>query len=269
MRIAIPPIYHGRVKQRISELTSDALLALIRGGELDDFQIVEVLRSPYCTAQIAEIVATGRDHLGTQAVREKLAGFPGLSNVHAMNLLGSLTWSSLIVVAQSPKTPPLVRRQAERKLILQVPTMALGEKIAVARRAHRALFPALIAARDDKILTALLDNPRLVENDLVVLVNTGRPSVELLTSVVRHHRWSRSYRIRLAIVACATSPLPLALSVLVQLPRKDQRSISQRTDVSERVRSAAEALCMRDISPETARPGLPDDRSTSEILRRR
>lgn len=230
---------------------------MIRKGELDDFQVVEVLRSPYCTAQIAEIVATGQDHLGMQAVREKLAGFPGLSNAHAMNLLGSLTWSSLIAVAQSPKTPPLVRRQAERKLILQVPSMALGEKIAVARRAHRALFPALIAVRDDKILTALLDNPRVVQNDLVVLLNTGRPSVEFITSVARHHRWSKSYLVRFAIVVCTTSPLPLALSVLVQLPRKDQLSIAKRTDVSERLRSAAEALLIRNASPETARAEVP------------
>jgi len=244
------------VNQRISDLTSDDLLDLVRHGGLDDFQVVEVLRSPYCTAQIAEIVATGKDHLGMQAVREKLASFPGLNNARAMGLLGSLTWSSLIAVAQSPKTPPLVRRQAERKLILQVPSMALGEKIAVARRAHRALFPALIAVSDDKILTALLDNPRVVENDLVVLMNTGRSSVEFITTVARHHRWSKSYSVRLAIVACATSPLPLALSVLVQLPRKDRRSIARRNDVAERVRSAAEALCMRDASPETARAGV-------------
>ncbi len=249
--------YHGGVNQRISDFTTDALLGLVQKGDLDDFQVIEVLRSPYCTPQIAEIVATGQDHLGMQAVREKLAGFPGLSNVHAMNLLGSLTWSSLIAVAQSPRTPPLVRRQAERKLILQVPSMALGEKIAVARRAHRTLFPALIAVRDDRILTALLDNPRVVENDLVVLMNSGRPSVEFITAVARHHRWCKSYLVRLAIVACETSPLPLALSVLVQLTRKDQRSIAKRKDVSERVRSAAEALWMRDASPETARPEVP------------
>jgi hypothetical protein len=230
------------VKHHIAELASDELLALVRGGTLDDSRILDVLRSPYCTAQIAELVASNREYLGTQAIRERLAGFPGLSNAQAMNLLGSLPWAALIAVARTPKTPALVRRQAERKLIHQVPTMTLGEKIAMARRAHRALLPALIAGGDDKVLTALLDNPALVENDLVVLLNTGKPPIEFMSVLARHHRWGECYGVRKAIVACPLSPLPLALSVLVQLPKSDQKRIAERENVPAQVRSAAAAL---------------------------
>lgn len=242
------------MKRHISELGSDELLALVRGGTLDDFQVLDVLRSPFCTAQIAEEVASKREHLGTQAIRERLAGFPGLSNAQAMNLLGSLPWAALIAVAQTPKTPALVRRQAERKLILQIPTMSLGEKVAMARRAHRALFPALIAGCDDKILTALLDNPRLVENDLVVLINTGDPPVEFISVVARHQRWGKNYGIRKAIVECPKSPLPLALSVLVQLPKSDQKRIADRDNIPDRVRSAAAALWARTTNNDRSQP---------------
>lgn len=241
---------------RIADLTSDELMELARGGALDDFEILDVLRNPFCTPQIAELFASSRDSLGTRAIREKLAGFPGLSNAQAISLLGSLPWSSLLAVAQTPKTPPLVRRQAERKLILQVPTMSLGEKIAMARRAHRTLFPALIAGRDDKILTALIDNPRLVENDLVVLINTGKPPVDFIVAVARHHRWGKTYGIRKAIVECRLSPLPLALSVLVQLPKSDQKRIAEREDIADRVRSAAAALWTRSKDDEGSRPSV-------------
>ncbi|MEE4272184.1 MAG: hypothetical protein V2I67_10945 [Thermoanaerobaculales bacterium] len=233
------------MSHRIADLSTEELLDVVQRGGLDDLQLLEVLRSPYCSAQIAELVATDRKSLSMQSVREKLAGFPGLSNSRAMNLLGSLSWASLIAVAQSPRTPPLVRRQAERKLILQMPSLTRGEKIAVARRAHRALLPALIAGDDERILNALLDNPRMVENDLVVLITTGDPPVEFLTSVARHHRWGRSYRVRVALVEAPATPLPLALSVLVQLPKHEQRNLAGRTDLSERLRSAAEALAAR------------------------
>jgi hypothetical protein len=237
------------VSRRISDLSSRELLALVRRGGLDDFEMLDVLRSPFCTPQIAELVAGSREHLGTQAIREKLAGFPGLSNAQALNLLGSLPWSSLLAVAQTPKTPPLVRRQAERKLILQLPSMTLGEKIAMARRAHRALFPALMAGCDEKILIALLDNPRLVENDLVVLINTGEPPTDFYSIAARHHRWSSSYVVRRAIVECPRVPAPLALSILVQLPPTDQRRIAGNEVVSETIREAASALFNRRRGP--------------------
>ena len=242
------------MNRRITDLTSGELLTLVRGGSLDDFQLLDVLRSPYCTTQVAEMVASMREHLGTQSIREKLAGFPGLNNAQALNLLGSLPWSSLIAVAQNPKTPPLVRRQAERKLILQISSMSLGEKVAMARRAHRALFPALIKAGDDKILTALLDNPRLMENDLVVLISTGQPPVDFISGVARHHRWGKNYQVRRMIVESPRTPLPLALSILVQLTKKDQQAIARRDDISERVRSAAEALWERVKPDEVTRP---------------
>jgi len=221
---------------------------------MDELQVLDVLRSPFCTPQIAEAVASTREHLGTQAIRERLAGFPGLSNAQAVGLLGTLSWTSLIAVAQTPKTPPLVRRQAERKLIYQIPTMTLGEKIAMARRAHRALFPGLIGQADEKILTALLDNPRLVENDLIVLINTGEPPVDFISTVARHFRWSRSLGVRRAIVGCPLSPLPLALSILVQLPRSEQRRVVERKSVPLRVRSAAESLLARDRTRESISP---------------
>lgn len=250
------------MNKRIAELASDELLELVRTGGLDELQILEVLRSPFCTPQIAESVASSREHLGTQAIREKLAGFPGLSNAQALGLLGSLSWSSLIAVAQTPKTPPLIRRQAERKLIYQIPTMTLGEKIAMARRAHRALFPGLIARADEKILTALLDNPRLVENDLVVLINTGEPPVTFISTVARHFRWSKNFAVRRAIVACSLSPLPLALSILVQLPRSEQKRMAEREDVPDRVRSAAEALVARDRTDDPTPPTVSAESPT-------
>lgn len=239
------------MNQRIADLASEELMVLVRSGRLDDFEVLEVLRSPFCTPQIAELVASSRDHLGTREIREKLAGFPGLSNAHALDLLGSLPWSSLIAVAQTPKTPPLVRRQAERKLIFQLSSMTLGEKIAMARRAHRALFPALITCGDERILTALLDNPRLVENDLVVLINTGQPPQDFISTVARHQRWGKSYALCRTIVGSPRSPLPLALSILVQLTRNDQRRMAERKDIPDRVRTAAAALWERE------KPGDP------------
>jgi hypothetical protein len=246
--------YHDHVSTRISDLSSKQLLELVRGAALDDFQTLEVLRSPFCTPQIADLVAADRERLSLQAVRETLASFPGLNNAQAMNLLGSLPWSSLMAVAQTPRTPPIVRRQAERKLLQLVGSMTLGEKIAMARRAHRALLPSLMETGDERVLIALLDNPRLTENDLAVLVNTGEPPDGLLPVLARHHRWGRCYGVLRAVAQSRRCPLPLALSILVQLAPRDLRRIAARNDVSEGLRTAAGMLLDRGRGGRRPRP---------------
>lgn len=216
--------------------------------QLDELQVLQVLRSPFCTAQIAERIASDPRLLDAHAVREKLAGFPGFTFSRALDLLSTLPWTSLLSLSQSPRTPPVVRRQAERKLLGQLASMALGEKIALARRAHRAIFKVLINSGDGQVLSALLNNPRLVENDILVILNTCEPPPEFFSELAGHGKWGPYIRVRRALVECEHTPLPVALSVLVQLSLTEIRRVLERPDVSDRVREAAQSLLDREAS---------------------
>ncbi|MFV2071271.1 MAG: hypothetical protein ACC742_01280 [Thermoanaerobaculales bacterium] len=232
----------GPTDRPIAEMDGDALLEFVREKELDEVELLQVLRSPFCSVQVAELVASDRGLLGSHGVRERLAGFPGFSFARAVGFLSTLPWASLLTLAQAPKTPPVIRRQAERKLLEQLPTMALGEKIALARRTHRALLGTLIAIADGQVLSAVLNNPRLVENDILIILNTTEPSPDFFAELARHHRWGQYPNIRRALVECPRTPLPLALSVLVQLPLAELSRVLSRPDLSEKVRDASKAL---------------------------
>lgn len=233
---------------RIAELSTAELAALVHGGELDEADALAVLRSPFCTAEIAEAIASRRELLGGHTVREVLSGFPGLGFSRAMDLIATLGWASLLAVAQSPRTPPVVRRHAEKKLVIGLPSLSLGEKVAIARKVHRPLLRPLIEAADALVLTALLDNPRLTENDVLLILNTIRPPADLCMAIARHHRWGGCYAVRLAIARCPGTPLPVALSALVQLRPSDLEALAARPDVSDPVRDAAAALKKKEDS---------------------
>ena len=93
----------------ISSMNSHELLALVGERRLDGLEVLEVLRSPYCTPQIAELIAADRRFLTTHGVRELLAGYPGFNLSRALDLLATLPWVSLLNVAQNPRSPPVVR----------------------------------------------------------------------------------------------------------------------------------------------------------------
>lgn len=223
-------------------MNADELLELVRSQNLTDPEVLSVLRSPYCTLEIAQRIASCRDLLGPDAVREKLTGFPGMPVSDAMNLMGTLSWTSLLAVAQAPRSPPLIRRQAERKLLQRLPKLTPGELIALARRAHRPLFDALMSSGDDRVLIALLDNPRLVENDLVVMLQRTERTPTFYRELARHHRWGAAYGVRRALAQTPGVPLPVALSLLVSLRPGDLRRAAESPSTPARVRSAAAAL---------------------------
>lgn len=230
----------------IADLDSNELLEFVRERELDDLEAMRVLRSPFCTPQIAELIASDRRLLDPHGVRELLAGFPGFNFARALDLLATLPWSSLLALAQTPRTPPVIRRHAERRLVMQLPTMALGERIALARRAHRALFRSLTATTDPQVLIALLNNPRLVENDILIIVNTSDAPAEFLREIARHPRWGQYRDVRRALAGSPHTPLPVALSILVQLSSGELRKMAERRDLSGDIRDAARSLLERE-----------------------
>ncbi len=229
-------------RSSISAMGSDELRRLVQSRELDELDALAVLRNPYCTVDIAELICDNAALLDLHDVRERLSGFRGMSLARAMNLMATLPWVSLLRLSQQPATPPQVRRQAERKLLERMQRMSLGEKIALARRCHRPLIRPLVQSCETQVLEALLDNPRLVENDLLVVLNTASPPAPFFATLARHRRWGPSYQIRRALVENARTPLPVALSALVQLRPSDLDAVASRRDVPEGVRDAARAL---------------------------
>ncbi len=230
---------------RIADRSTEELRELVERGQLDEREVLEVLRNPYCTPDIARAVAARREWLRSHAVRERLAAFPGMPFALALDLLPTLPWLSLLHVAQTPRTPPQVRRTAERKLLERIARMTLGERIALARLAHRPLLPPLLACGEPDVLEALLDNPRLVENDVVLMIRRLEAGSALFAAIARHRRWGSRAAVRRAIAAAPAAPLPVALSVLVQLPRGDLAALARDHAVPEAVRRAAEAVARR------------------------
>ncbi len=218
------------------------LMALVENGELDEPEVLEVLRNPYCTVEIARKIALDRRWTASHVVRERLAAFRGMPVATVMNILPTLPWLSLLHVAQEPRTPPVIRRHAERHIVQRLRRMALGEKITLARLAHRELYRHLLELPDPQVLQALLDNPRTVENDVVLLLQRAEPDSPLFAAVMRHRRWGACYEIKRTLARAAGTPVPLAISSLVHLRAADLKEIAGGASGSHAVRQAAAAL---------------------------
>lgn len=234
--------YDREMPERISSMGPEELRRVVDNENLDDGQALEILGNPYCSPEVAERLAGHRRLMGSDRIRRMICTIRGMSTHRVADLVATLPWLGLLQLAQDPKTPPMVRRMAERRLLLKLPKLTLGEKIGLARRAHRALYAPLVGSGDPQVVIALLENPRLTETDVVGLLNSNEPQPVVFSAVLRNPRWAPRRGIRMAMARNRSTPLPVALSALAELGPGELKGLARDPRVPERVREGVVRL---------------------------
>ena len=233
------------MERPIASMNADELAGFVASGLGDEIDAMKVLRNPHCTFAIAMEIAS-RSHLASSSgVRELVCSVRGMPPGKVLDLLATLPWLSLMTLAQNPRTPPRVKRQAETRLIHRIGKLTIGERIAAARRAHRALVPHLMKLGEIEVVRALLDNPRLTGDDIVRLLQGADVPSAVFGELVRHPRWGPRPEIRFAIARGGGAPLPLALSALAQMPLGDLVTLTEDPTLRPEIRVAARQLHAR------------------------
>jgi hypothetical protein len=168
--------------------------------------------------------------------------------------LAGLGWVTIAELAANPSTHPSLRRRAEKWLEARLPELALGERIALARRATRPLIAALAASTEPAVLVSLLGNERCTEADAIRIAAARNTPSSALERMLRHPTWGARRSVRLALSANPGTPVPTALRALQGLEGPDLRRLAgdERTPRIVRV-GAARMLSSED--PGASRSG--------------
>ncbi len=99
----------------------------------------------------------------------------------------------------------------------------LGNRRALARGRDRNVLDRLMHDRDHRVISILLDNPRIVERDVVRIAAMRPTRHEVLRCIAGHARWSTRYRVRKALACNPHTPDAIARRLLPTLMRQDVR----------------------------------------------
>ena len=143
----------------------------------------ERVEAAYSLAQAAELGGVARMFLGSALEAGLEDGRPGIDNQH-----------------------------------LDLP---LGTRTSAARGRDRFKLDRLLHDRNPKVIAALLDNPRLIERDVVKIAAMRPTRGEVLEVVAAHARWAARYRVRKALACNPHTPAPIARRLLPTLMVQD------------------------------------------------
>jgi len=133
---------------------------------------------------------------------------------------------------QDPLTPDMPENQA-----LDLP---LGLRRAAARTTDRLVLDRLMHDKNPLVIGLLLDNPRVVERDVVRIAAMRPTTLEIVTLIASHRRWGSQYSVRKAIVCNPFAPTDLKVRLLPTLMRQDLRDALREGALEAEARDEAQ-----------------------------
>jgi len=232
------------LSERISKADRRGLAALVSENlvALTERDALQVLRHPHASEAVLEELLSSRTLLASRGVRRLLAAHPLTPRHAALRCLDDLLFRDLLDIGRDARTPAPVRMAANRKLEEAMRFLALGEKIALARFAPPALFPALLDEPEIRVLEAVLANPRLASENLQRWLATGHPRPAALALVASDLRWASRPEVRIALLTHRSTPRAAALSLLTSASRGEWRRLAEDPSAD-----ALLAACARDL----------------------
>lgn len=235
------------LQRRLRDAGPEVLLELLQShlSELDPRALRQLFRNPHLNRQMLELVLSERRLLTFQEVRKELVRHPLTPEVRALRFVSGLFWRDLLDISADSRIRPRVRRAAERHLLERLPGLGAGEKATIARRAGPLLVSQLRGDSEPRVVTALLENPRLTEGALIPLVSSETAKPEILALIARNPKWGIRYPVRVSLARNRRTPVQTSLAILPHLKKLDLKGIESDRRLPMPVRRRAAVLLGR------------------------
>lgn len=110
--------------------------------------------------------------------------------------------------------------------------LTLQETLEKARTAQGAQLENLLYHRSPEVVAALLENPRLGEQQLVILLTRKDLAREVVTTIAQNRAWMKSYLLKLAVLKHPRTPRHLAMPLLKFVYPFDLLEIAAATGIA-------------------------------------
>ncbi len=228
------------LRRRLTSAPAPWLAKALENPEMGPSELLLLLRNPSAPTAVLEEIGTRRDWMAHHEIRRGLVRHRHAPPTLANQLLDLLFWKDWCDIAAHPASNPRVRRRAERLLRNCVGDLGLGERINLARRVTRGLIPVFLNDREPRVIQALLGNPRLVEMDLVRLINDRRHGAGVLRCVAEHPTWGQRRELRLLLIRRSELGAQTALRLARRMHPRDLRRLVEDDKVPQIVRVGIE-----------------------------
>jgi len=141
------------------------------------------------------------------------------------------------LVEERPAAAPVAKNLQE-----QLRAMRVGERLKVALKGNRDARTLLLRDSNRLVRRFVLLNPRINDEEIVMLAKNRNIDHDLLEDICRKKEWVANYQVRLALATNPKTPVMLALRFVPTLLPRDLRQLAKSKNVPSAVCSLAKRI---------------------------
>ncbi len=127
----------------------------------------------------------------------------------------------------------------------EIQDLPVPEKIKLAMTGDKELRSLLIKDSNKLVQEAVLDSPRITDEEIAAIANSRTVADELLRKIAGKREWMKNHQVRVALVNNPKTPLPAGLKILNTLMLADLKRLTTNKGISSVLSSAAHRLLLK------------------------
>lgn len=141
--------------------------------------------------------------------------------------------------------PSAAPRVPDKALWAQIRDMNVAERVKLALRGNKDARMILLRDTSRLIQRLVLHNPRISEEEILMLAKDRNTDEEILGELAESRDWTKIYGVRIALAENARTPLAKALRLLATLGERDLSRLAKSKGVSNVVAVQARRILAR------------------------
>jgi hypothetical protein len=199
--------------------------ALLKNRLVSEDDVLIIVKRKNLPSDILETIFKDNRWADSYPVQQSLASNPRSPLSVSLTIARKLRLFDLEEITRSHSIPLVFRNKVEMIISERIPTMPLGNKKTLARKAAGNVLLKLLMDADEEVVTLCLNNPHITEGHLFKVISRSETRAKTVLLITQHSNWSSRQLIRFSLTRNANTPLARAVRFIAEMKIMELREL--------------------------------------------
>ena len=210
--------------------------------QVEEATLFFLAESPSTQGPLLDLIV--KYYLTIDALLLKVARHPNVeeTTLNYIRLFGPPHILASLDGLRASNAAPMSEAEIQQRRVMTITQLRVPEKIQLALKGNREARLLLIKDPDRQVSLAVLQSPKLTDDDVEKIAQSRNVSEDVLRVLSRNPLWTRRYAVREALTSNPKTPLAISLGFLKGLQAADVGRLAKDKGVPAALRSSAGKL---------------------------